>query len=82
MNLKEWRAMHTFLLCLGAAFVFFISAMLAALMLKFAGVTPTPTQADALLAYAYWTTYPTGLIAIIALLWHFIRFYRGDYAPQ
>lgn len=76
----KWRAMDTFLVCIGAAFVFFISAMMAALALKIGGTTVNAAQANFLLNYAYWTTYPTGLGAIGALLWHFVKFYRGDYA--
>lgn len=77
---RAWRAMDTFFLCLSATFVFFISAMAAALAFKFTGNPVTTSQADALLNYAYWTTYPTGLGALVALFWHWIRFYRGDYA--
>jgi hypothetical protein len=76
----KWRAMDSFLVALGATFVFFISAMLAALALKFSGTTVNSAQASFLLNYAYWTTYPTGLTALGALLWHFVKFYRGDYA--
>lgn len=77
---ESWRAMDTFLLSLGLAFMFFISAMIAALLLKFSGQTVTENQADFLLKYAYWTTYPAGLTSLVALFWHFIKFYRGDYA--
>lgn len=77
-----WRAWDTFLATLGGAFLAFLAFLGASLAMHARGGDLTGPQADALLRLLYWGTYPLVFVALGALLWHLVRFYRGDYARR
>lgn len=78
---RSWRAWNTFTWTLGAAFLAFLAFLAAALVLRVRGQLTT-LQSEALLGLLRYGTYPLVFIALGALLWHFVRFYRGDYARR
>jgi hypothetical protein len=77
-----WRAWNTFLASLAGAFLAFLAFLATALALHARDGDLGDGQARALLALLYWGTYPLVFVALGALLWHLVRFYRGDYARR
>ncbi|HEX2066345.1 MAG TPA: hypothetical protein VHI93_05980 [Candidatus Thermoplasmatota archaeon] len=78
---RTWRAWDTFTWSLGAAFLAFLAFLAAALALRLQGhLELGPSKA--LLGLLRYGTYPLVFVALGALLWHFVRFYRGDYARR
>ena len=77
-----WRAWQTFLACLGGAFVAFLGFMGASLALFLRHGELTSAESGTLLRLLYWGTYPLVFVALGALAWHLVRFYRGDYARR
>jgi hypothetical protein len=78
---RTWRAWDTFAWSLGTAFVAFLGFLATALVLRMRGEL-TQGQAETLLGLLRYGTYPLVFLALGALLWHFIRFHRGDYARR
>lgn len=78
----RWRAWTTFLAALGGAFLAFLAFLATALALRLRDGTLSDGQARTLLALLYWGTYPLVFVALGALAWHLVRFYRGDYARR
>jgi hypothetical protein len=78
---RTWRAWDTFAWSLGAAFFAFLAFLGAALVLRLRGELSTG-QSETLLGLLRYGTYPLVFLALGALLWHFVRFYRGDYAKR
>lgn len=77
----RWRARHTFLAALGGAFVCFLAFLAASLWASRSGGLGD-AQARVLLGLLYWGTYPLVFVALAAMAWHYVRFYRGDYARR
>jgi hypothetical protein len=78
---RTWRAWDTFAWSLGAAFFAFLAFLGAALALRLRGEL-TAGQSETLLGLLRYGTYPLVFLALGALTWHFVRFYRGDYARR
>jgi hypothetical protein len=78
----RWRAWNTFLAALGGAFLAFLAFLATALALRLRDGELSDGQAKTLLGLLYWGTYPLVFLALGALLWHLVRFYRGDYARR
>jgi hypothetical protein len=78
----RWRAWTTFLVALAGAFLAFLAFLATALVLHARDGELSDGQARALLGMLYWGTYPLVFLALGALLWHLVRFYRGDYARR
>lgn len=76
----SWRAFDTFQAALAGAAAVLLAAMTAAGALWLRHGTLAATQTAGLLGLLYWGTYPLVFLGLGALLWHFVRFYRGDYA--
>ncbi|HUR62997.1 MAG TPA: hypothetical protein VM241_00800 [Candidatus Thermoplasmatota archaeon] len=79
---KPWRAWDTFAWCLGLAGLSFLGCMLAAVYLKLRQGDITTHQAEVLLGVVRNGTYPLVFVGLGALAWHYVRFYRGDYARR
>lgn len=77
---RRWRAFHTFQAALAGAAMVLLVTMAVAGTLRLRQGDLAPPQTDALLALLYWGTYPLVFVGLGALTWHFVRFYRGDYA--
>ncbi len=80
MTLRGWRAWHTFLVSIGLVFVFQLGMMGAAAVIRVQRGELTTQEAEGLLGVLYWGTYPLLFVSLVALGWHMVRFYRGDYA--
>lgn len=78
---RSWRAWDTFAWSLGAAFFALLAFLGAALWLRRKGELDVG-ESEALLGLLRYGTYPLVFLALGALLWHFVRFYRGDYARR
>jgi len=78
---RTWRAWDTFAWSLAAAFFAFLAFLAAALFLRLRGEL-APSQSSLLLGLLRYGTYPLVFLALGALTWHFVRFYRGDYARR
>jgi hypothetical protein len=78
----RWRAWNTFLASLAGAFAAFLAFLATALLLHARRGELGDREAGALLALLYWGTYPLVFVALAALGWHLVRFYRGDYARR
>lgn len=76
-----WRAWDTFAWSLGAAFVACLGFLATALLLGARGELDL-ARSEALLGLLRYGTYPLVFVALGALLWHFVRLYRGDYARR
>lgn len=79
-RLKAWRAWNTFQTSLVMVFLFLLGMMAAAATMHIRHGELTTAEAEGLLAVLYWGTYPLLFLALGALGWHMVRFYRGDYA--
>jgi hypothetical protein len=77
-----WRAWDTFLACLAAAFLAFLAFLATSLALHLQHGDLTAAESGLLLRLLYWGTYPLVFLALGALAWHLVRFYRGDYATR
>jgi hypothetical protein len=78
----RWRAWHTFVAALCVAFAAFAVALAVALLLWLRQGALHDGQASFLLALVRNGTYPVVFVALGALLWHYVRSYRGDYARR
>ena len=78
----RWRAWTTFMVTLAGAFLAFLAFLATSFILHERQGTLTTGQAHALLGFLYWGTYPLVFLALGSLLWHLVRFYRGDYARR
>lgn len=81
-NRQPWRAWNTFVLALACAGAAILALMLAALYLRLRQGAITTPQATLLLDLLRDGTYPIAFVALGALAWHYVRFYRGDYARR
>jgi hypothetical protein len=77
-----WRAWDTFLASLGGAFLAFLAFLATSLALRLQHGELTGPESALLLRLLYWGTYPLVFVALVALTWHLVRFYRGDYAAH
>lgn len=75
-----WRAWHTFQTSIVIVFLFLLGMMATAAVMRIRHGELTTAEAKALLGVLYWGTYPLLFVALAALGWHMVRFYRGDYA--
>jgi hypothetical protein len=78
----RWRAWDTFAATLALAFAAFGIALAAALLLWLQQGSLNEAQASLLLGLLRNGTYPVVFVALGALLWHYVRLYRGDYARR
>jgi hypothetical protein len=78
---RTWRAWDTFTWSLGAAFFAFLAFLGVSLVLRMQGELSVQ-QSGTLLGLLRYGTYPLVFVALGALTWHFVRFYRGDYARR
>lgn len=78
----RWRAWNTFLACLAGAFLAFLAFLATSLVLHLQHGELSDGEARTLLSLLYWGTYPLVFVALGALAWHLVRFYRGDYARR
>lgn len=76
-----WRAWDTFAWSLGLAFLAFLGFLATALFLRLRGGFDQGAS-EALLGLLRYGTYPLVFLSLGALLWHLVRFYRGDYARR
>ncbi len=74
------RAMHVFQGTLAGAFLASMAFVIASWWLHATQGDLTVQQTEVLLGLLYWGTYPLVFVALGSLTWHFVRFYRGDYA--
>jgi hypothetical protein len=79
--MRPWRAWDTFAWSLGLAFAAFLGFLATALVLRLRGELHQG-ETETLLGLLRYGTYPLVFLALGALLWHFVRFYRGDYARR
>ena len=82
MTTKPWRAWQTFQVSLGGAFLAFLAFLGVSLALKLQHGELTAAESATLLRLLYWGTYPLVFVALGALAWHLVRYYRGDYARR
>jgi Mn2+/Fe2+ NRAMP family transporter len=78
----RWQAWNTFLAATLGAFVTFLAVMLATGILYLQDGVLDADETLVLLQGLYLLGYPFVFIALGALLWHLVRFYRGDYAAS
>ena len=78
----RWRAWQTFLAALGGAFLAFLAFLATSLALRLRHGDLAAGESALLLRLLYWGTYPLVFVAVGALAWHLVRFYRGDYARR
>ena len=78
----RWRAWNTFVATLAVAFAAFGIALAVALLLGMTQGSLSPEQAALLLGLLRYGSYPVVFVALGALLWHYVRTYRGDYARR
>ena len=78
----RWRAWTTFQVSLAGAFLAFLAFLATSFILHQRDGELTESQSATLLRLLYWGTYPLVFVALGALAWHLVRFYRGDYARR
>ena len=78
----RWRAWTTFQVSLAGAFLAFLAFLATSLVLHLREGELSEGQSELLLRLLYWGTYPLVFVALGALAWHLVRFYRGDYARR
>jgi len=78
----RWRAWQTFQVALAGAFLAFLAFLGVSLLLQQRHGELADAESALLLRLLYWGTYPLVFVALAALAWHLVRFYRGDYARR
>ncbi len=79
---KPFRAWDLFRLSLGFSFIAFVVFLLVSMGLNAWHGDLTARESNTLLRMLYWGTYPLVFVALGALTWHFIQYYRGAYAGR
>jgi uncharacterized membrane protein len=75
------RAKNVFLAAFGAALVLLVLAIAVSAVLRTRGPLDD-ADAKALLGVTRDVVLPLAFLGLGALLWHMVRFYRGDYARR
>ena len=80
--MADVRAWDVFRASLALSFLAFLTFVFVSMALRWRHGSLTADESQTLLGLLYWGTYPLVFVALGALLWHFVRYYRGDYAPR
>lgn len=78
--MTPWRAWDTFRFSLAASFIAFLAFLVVTIFFRLQDGGLSDAASNTLLGLLYWGTYPLIFVALGSLTWHFVRFYRGDYA--
>lgn len=79
---RPWRAWDTFRASLATALAALLVFVLVSIALRLVHGGLTDAESGLLLRLLYWGTYPLVFVALGSLLWHLIRYHRGDYATR
>ncbi len=78
MRLSQVRPWHVFQTSILLVFFFLLGMMATAGVMRIRHGQLTTAEAEGLLGVLYWGTYPLLFVALVALAWHMVRFYRGS----
>lgn len=78
MGVRDVRPWHAFQLSIVLVFLFLLGMMATAGIMRLQHGELTTAEAEGLLGVLYWGTYPLLFVALGALAWHMVRFYRGS----
>ncbi len=76
------RAWDVFRVSLALSFLSSLVFILVSMGLRLWHGDLTARESALLLRLLYWGTYPLVFVALGALTWHFVQYYRGAYAPR
>ncbi len=78
MRISQVRPWHVFQISILLVFLFLLGMMATAGIMRIQHGQLTTAEAEGLLGVLYWGTYPLLFVALAALAWHMVRFYRGS----